>query len=61
MINNKLTYAVTPEIVGGETISIMEEINGQFYKTVINLKEKAIQDALIALGWKPPSSCEVKP
>ena len=38
-------------------IDVLEKMDGMItnhYKEIINLKEKMIRDALIALGWTPP-------
>lgn len=35
--------------------TIHQDVTRDIYKTVIDLKEQGIKDALISLGWKPPS------
>jgi len=38
-------------------IGVVEKMDGMItnhYKEIIDLKEKMIRDALIALGWTPP-------
>lgn len=54
---NVLVYSITPKIEDG-VISFTEAMNGEvtnkFVKEVMDTKDKAIRQALIALGWTPP-------
>jgi hypothetical protein len=34
--------------------SPFDEVIGNYYKTIVNTKDKMIRDGLIALGWTPP-------
>lgn len=54
MMDRKMTYKATPEIVDDQIICIREELNGQFSHMVVDTREKAIRAGLIALGWTPP-------
>lgn len=57
--NYKYTYSVVPSVKGDKIY--LEEFHESFnnlrkdhYQLVLDLKEKAVREALIALGWTPP-------
>lgn len=54
-MDHKLTYKAKPEIVDDQIVCIREELNGRFSHLVVDTREKAIRDGLIALGWTPPT------
>lgn len=50
-----ISTEASPAQVAVETTNILAQ---QFTREVMNLKDKAITDALISLGWKPPSEVQ---
>lgn len=56
MSEHAIKYAVTPFVdFTKETLGLEIELPGkQLAREVMNLKEQAIHDGLIALGWTPP-------
>lgn len=58
-LSNLIQLVVVPTIIDGETFKIKSEIRFrekvyEIQEMMCDLKEKAIHDGLIALGWKPP-------
>ena len=62
MMNNKvsmganLKYTISPK-QDAMDISIEQTFNGEiikYHKEIINLKDKALHEALVSLGWTPP-------
>lgn len=47
----KLTVITDME---NQTIKMYEDFMGNRIKTLIDLKERSVREALIALGWTPP-------
>lgn len=56
MSEHTIKYTVTPFIdFTNETLSIKIELpDQQIAREVVNLKEQAVRQGLIALGWTPP-------
>ncbi len=63
----KHTVTITPKVDLANHLIVLEEVRErpslfdaretatQFAKTVVNLRDKAVRDALICLGWRPPA------
>jgi hypothetical protein len=56
MSEHTIKYTVTPFVdFSKETIALdVTSPSGQIAREVMNLKERAIREGLIALGWTPP-------
>lgn len=61
-MKNQLQVIVAPELADAETIKLREEfimdIGGrrqvEIVEKLVDLRQRAIRDSLIALGWTPP-------
>ncbi|PJF38640.1 MAG: hypothetical protein CUN55_16695 [Phototrophicales bacterium] len=51
---HKLKYAVKYKTDDKGYIHLLEELQGQLVRTVINTRDQAVREALIELGWTPP-------
>ncbi len=63
----KHTVTIAPKVDLANHLIVLEEVHKhpslfdaretetQFAKTVVNLRDKAVRDALICLGWRPPA------
>ena len=48
------SYEISGLIKDGGILHLTEKFNGEVRKSVMDLKEKFIREALIELGWTPP-------
>jgi len=55
-MGKKLKIVVTYEIIGDEKIFITEQVGKHIDNIVINLRDEAVRNSMISLGWTPPSS-----
>ena len=44
------------QIIELDVVKKIDEMIVNHHKEIMNLKEKAVQDGLIKLGWTPPNS-----
>jgi hypothetical protein len=58
---SEIKYSVTPSLIGEDQITLStkmtDPVSGvvkEISKEVMNLKDKAVRQALIARGWTPP-------
>ena len=42
--------------IKNEVLNITEKFSDQLYKTIVDLREEFIREALIKAGWTPPSN-----
>ena len=56
-------YSIVPELIDQQKVvlhehhnlhNIMDEKMREFQQTIVETRDKAIREALIALGWTPP-------